>query len=66
MATLEPSISLLPFLSEHVKLMVEMFLASCLNSYLMMLKFTRSLRLGIKVFMKVIEREPELEQDLFL
>ena len=32
----------------------------------MMLKFTRSLRLGIKVFMKVIEREPELEQDLFL
>jgi len=46
--------------------MVEMFLASCLNSYLMMLKFTRSLRLGIKVFMKVIERGPELEQDLFL
>ena len=40
MATPEPSISLLPFLSEHVKLMVEMFLASYLNSYLMMLKFT--------------------------
>ena len=46
--------------------MVEMFLASYLNSYLMMLKFTRSVRLGIKMFMKVIERGLELEQDLFL
>lgn len=66
MATPEPSISLLPFLSEHAKLMVAMFLASYLNSYLMMLKFTRPVMLGIKMFKKVIERGPELEQDLFL
>ena len=62
----EPSISLLSFLSEHAKLMVAMFLASYLNSYLMMLKFTRPLILGIKTFMKVTERGPELEQYLFL